>query len=477
MQGVFNIDWDDVMEPNLDEKTSHQYNKKRKGDDDENFTVFPPDLEFTIFYEKETLRIFVVNGSTQLREGAYGHYIKPYAVYHRGDKIYTKPYPNKPQQQKHLKIFPGTPGYPYPPTTICQQFEGASKVQIQNLLTNLTYCTIRFQAYTDVLKRERKYSVTGNFDDLFLVTRKDVFEEYQTPSITDNGLEDQDPHYLPDTKYAQENVDYIRALHNNTPFYEIGREHLTESLKQAEELDYEFSKKIQGLTGSSSEYIWSCLDPDFEPMDRNKLLSVYLENYSKEFSRSSKSDPDFRAVARHEIQQHKAFCEEWVRKHYKTLTPNVTATAELVVAEIYPYIKHRMKKDFVLTIPQLSRVLMRHPTFSTQFAICLQNYMQNIENTRAGRNPSYKQITTVQISKALAFKTFVNYFESNKNVINEVFEKTSSLNGYFFDVYVIDWHYIIGKLPDVHKHYKRLKLNTERDDTDKPPWMIAKPDN
>jgi hypothetical protein len=165
-----------------------------------------------------------------------------------------------------------------------------------------------------------------------------------------------------------------------------------------------------------------------------------------------------------------------VHKHYRTLTPAVTSAAEALVGEFYDSIKGRMPRCFTLSPKQYARLLMRHPQIAPFFANCLQHYMTSLDQTRGGRNPSYKQITSVTTGRCQSFKRFTAELESRAAELAVFYRAVANLEGFYFHPYLVDWHAIAGQLPEAHRHFAKrldnLALRHRRAREDREPWRV-----
>jgi len=88
---------------------------------------------------------------------------------------------------------------------------------------------------------------------------------------------DKDPSNIPDLMLMEENRDYVVAPPPWDPphYYEIGAETLKKCVERGELLDLAFARRIMGLLGVSQDAVWACLDPDFNPADRQEILARF----------------------------------------------------------------------------------------------------------------------------------------------------------------------------------------------------------
>jgi hypothetical protein len=159
------------------------------------------------------------------------------------------------------------------------------------------------------------------------------------------------------------------------------------------------------------------------------------------------------------LHKHKAFCQAWVKKHYRTLTPAITAPAESLVAEFYPYIEPWFDPSKKLTHAELARVLMRFEPTAAEFATCLHYYSTSLEQARGGRNASYKQMSTVSTNRAITHKRFGDLLAKKMIDLRAVFYDIAldDQNRYFHSL-VVDWHTILGQMPETHRFFKNDSL-------------------
>jgi len=439
----------------------------------------PPDLRFTTYLFDKEITVYIISGRMQLRHGKFGHYIKPYTISTR--KTCTPfPRPDEFQRASFNLTFPGSPGYQWPPLTVIQDLVQADDKnthweRLQNWSNNNLKTYINFESNLE--KYEEHYNMN---DFLFCFDNHDVSDQWKPNLNTDEELPDYSK--LPDQLFSQEGVHYVKVpdpSRQKCPYYEIGHDTISRALQRAEELDFEFAKRMQGLTGSSLDYTWACMDPDYTPSDRQIMLSEFTKTYVGDFLNTAKGDLDSRAVVTEELQEHRAFSQEWVRKHYKTLTPAITSAAEALVMEFYPQISKRMPSSNKMTPAQVARYFMRSEIFSPAFAQALQYYMQHLENGRGGRNPSYKQFTYATNMRALQYKIFVDFLEKQRAYMHNVYEQGAKMESHFQHELFIDWHGIVGKLPEVHRHYPRssdafVGGGSKKWGSGKPPWQYSR---
>jgi hypothetical protein len=290
----------------------------------------------------------------------------------------------------------------------------------------------------------------------------------------------------PSPLYCMPFVHYICP--GQPPSYcEIGLLTLQASLEQAEALDLAFARRMEGLGNVTAQACWDCLDPDYDPSDRQAVLDQFMDKYLSRFYSGidPESGPPADLVSDEALHKHKAFCQAWAKKHYKTLTPAVTAPAEALASEFFPYIEPWFHPAARLTPAELARVLMRHEATSTEFASCLHYYGTSLEQARGGRNASYKQMSTVAAYRAASHKRFGDLLGAKMVQLQALFRHFGdSVHNRRFDQLLVDWHAILGQMPHVHRFFqnsglvqgllKRARRNGA-DAAHAPPWRTMRP--
>lgn len=233
---------------------------------------------------------------------------------------------------------------------------------------------------------------------------------------------------------------------------------------------------------------WDCLDPDYDPSDRKAVMDQFMGKYLSRFygGIDPEAGPATNLVADEALHKHKAFCQAWAKKHYKTLTPAVTAPAESLAAEFYPYIEPWFPANSrKLTHAELARLLMRYEPVAAEFATCLHFYSTSLEQARGGRNASYKQMSTVSTYRAMSHKRFGDLLAAKMVELRALFTIVMGSPHYRqFDETIVDWHAILGQMPQMHRFFKNdslvqglLKTAARRngaDATHVPPWRTMR---
>jgi hypothetical protein len=248
--------------------------------------------------------------------------------------------------------------------------------------------------------------------------------------------------------------DYI-VPNNVNPYFEIGVQVLRDSLEVAESLDLAFARRMEGLNNVASEVCWDCLDPDYDPSDRPAVMEQFMSKYLARFydEIDPNDGPSASDVSDEALHKHKAFCQAWARKHYRTLTPAITSPAEALVSEYYPYLESKFAPNARLTRAELARLFMRHPDISAEFASCLHHFSTNLEQTRGGRNASYKQMTYTSMARAASYKRMGDLLGQKMTVLVDLFHQLADTHNRHFHHMIVDWYAILGQMPQVHRFF------------------------
>ena len=172
--------------------------------------------------------------------------------------------------------------------------------------------------------------------------------------------------------------------------------------------------------------------------------------------------------------------QEWVHKHYKNLTPLITSAAEALVSDFYQSVKPRMSTDWCLSIRQYARLLMRHPELAQYFAVCLQFHMTSLDQTRPGRNASYKVMNTATIARFQSFKRFSSELERRNGELQGFYRTINSIRNFHFHEWTVDWYAIAGQMPEVHRYFERpqdnilIKRMRNAQGEVQPPWLFGR---
>lgn len=256
----------------------------------------------------------------------------------------------------------------------------------------------------------------------------------------------------PPTYHGVAGIDWIDVDNRN---FEVGIEKLKDACMQAEEMDYAFALRIQGLKGSNLASVWACADPEYDVTDRAAVLAQFVKMYMEKFYNrveAGSADADVEGVVQEALSMHEEFCKGWVQRHHRTLSAQVTAATEALVGVFYNDLIRSFTQNAQLTRVHVARYLMRHPEFSGEFAYCLYHYMTSLEQLRGNRNASYKAMQGEKQVGIVAMRKMATMLQERLQVIKADLQNVDAA-ALLFDPRFIDWHYISGQLPAHHKEF------------------------
>lgn len=281
---------------------------------------------------------------------------------------------------------------------------------------------------------------------------------YPIPEEIGDGDQDALPESVslepkPDLKYCRQGRDYVIP---DGSYMEVGAERLAAVLGAAEQADLKFARRMEGLANVTPGLYWDCLDPDFNPADRQAVVHQFMSKYLERFYAQVEpgNEPGAQRVADEALHKHRTFCREWVRKHHKGLTPLVTSPAEALTSEFFDRIRAELMPTSRMTREELSRLFMRHPDFASDFATCLYYYTTSLEQSRGGRNATYKQMNAATTSKVWAYKRFGDMLGASRAKLRELLGDFETEQEFCLGANFVDWYDILGQLPEVHKRFE-----------------------
>jgi hypothetical protein len=286
----------------------------------------------------------------------------------------------------------------------------------------------------------------------------------------------------PDKKKCMQGRDFMIA--DPDVFWEVGIGQVQAILEQAEALDLAFARRMEGLGSVSRSVVWDCIDPDYDASDREQVMSQFMSKYLERFytRMDTGNNPRIEDMSAEALHKHKVFCKAWTEKHYRTLTPSVTSTAETLAAEFYPHLEGYMQpQQYKLSRMELARLLMRHPEFATEFANALHFFNASMEQSRGGRNANYKQINMTAAARVTSYKRLGNLLEEKGALLAEILQTLCQESSFYLDPWTVDWYNILGQMPTVHRYFddpgqyqgSSSRMRNELDNQ-LPPWLYGR---
>lgn len=248
-------------------------------------------------------------------------------------------------------------------------------------------------------------------------------------------------------------VDWIPTDQNN---FEVGVEALKDACIAAEELDYAFALRIQGLRGANLASVWNCTDPEYDVTDRSAVLAQFVKMYMEKFYTRvdvGSNGAEVEDVVQEALSMHEEFCKGWVAKHHRTLSAEVTSAGEALLGGFLSSLKSVFPQNAGITIAHISRYLRRHPEYAPEYAHCLYHYMTTLEQLRGNRNASYGSMNSERKWQVSAMKRMSGMMMEKMTEIKQDVQAVGRPE-LLFDPRFIDWHYISGQLPAHHKEFE-----------------------
>lgn len=261
----------------------------------------------------------------------------------------------------------------------------------------------------------------------------------------------------PDILLCRPGVHYVLPADN---CLQIGRAALRRVLEAAQDMDLRFARRVEGLSNVTSSVVWDCLDPEYNPADRQALQGVFLAKYLQRFYAQVglTSRPPVQDLMAEGVRRHRTFCKEWAKQHHRALTPYVTAPAEVLTSSFYQDMPlNRRGREDLLSCPEMARLFMRHEDTCVEFASCLQYFVATIDQARGTRNASYKQMNVVTMARNQGMRTFGATLARSLSRLRPVFQAVQDdLQERYLSHYTVDWHDILGQIPHAHHAFDEM---------------------
>lgn len=289
---------------------------------------------------------------------------------------------------------------------------------------------------------------------------------------------------IPSGKWCVEGRDFVRAV-NPATYWEVGLDHVRRVLEEAETMDLAFARRMEGFGTAPRSAVWDCLDPDYDPSDREAVLNQFMSKYLERFYTrlDPGNTPGASKVAEEALHKHKAFCKAWTQKHYKTLTPAITSPAEALATDFLQNISASLIPAPVppLSSLLLARVFMRHETFAAEFAQALHFYSGSLEQGRGGRNASYKQMRQTESARITSYKRFGGFLETHWRTLTQAIREITSDADHCLKPLGVDWYDILGQMPPIHRYFDEphsfqgvADRQNSMDGGVLPPWLFSR---
>jgi hypothetical protein len=242
-------------------------------------------------------------------------------------------------------------------------------------------------------------------------------------------------------------------------------------MERAEQLDYEFALRMQGLQNSTINAVWVCSNAGAEPADRSEMMEQFLRHYMTRFlAQAPMAQDDPEAVIREAVQMHQQYCAGWVREHARGLAPTIEAAAEALVGMFFNTALQGSRLR-TLTWKEVSRLIRRDPRTSPQFGLCLHFYMVKLEQDRGSRNASYKSMFNASSSNMLSINAMDAFLRREMGHLNQLATNAGDPETRLFHTSTVDWYGVVSQLSLPATRYTRTKRSRAvMSDAQKAPW-------
>lgn len=241
--------------------------------------------------------------------------------------------------------------------------------------------------------------------------------------------------------------------------YTVGELYLRSIGERAENLDYKFALRMQGLQNATLKSVWVCSDPDLGGDRRDDLGKSFTEMFIREFLSYTRVDPTGRgggaqtdAAMREAVHLFDEMTSIWVESHRNGLSPHIVASAESLVGLFFGT-GLRWFSAGGYTWGDVARYLMRDPVFAPHFGLCLHYYMTKMDQDRGGRNASYKAMFNATSGNLMALNAMNGFLTANRDRLQTVANRPLSDVERLFDVGVVDWYGLVMQLHPQRKMY------------------------
>ena len=249
----------------------------------------------------------------------------------------------------------------------------------------------------------------------------------------------------PDPDFAQQHVHFVLPRTDN--YFKVGSLFLQRVMEKAEQADYEFALRMQGLQNSTINAVWVCSNAGAEPADRSEMMEQFLRHYMTRFlSQAPMAQDDPETVIREAVQMHQQYCAGWVREHTRGLAPTIEAAGEALIGMFFNTVLQGSAVQR-LTWKQACRLIRRDPRASPQFGLCLHFYMVKLEQDRGGRNASYKSMFNASSANMLSLNAMDAFLRRELPRLS-VMARDAVADSQTLDFHpsTVDWYGVVSQL-------------------------------
>lgn len=276
---------------------------------------------------------------------------------------------------------------------------------------------------------------------------------------------DMDPE--PDRDFARLHLDFEKTKGTD---FKVGFDFIKARLDRAEDCEYKFALRMQGLLNCGLNAVWTCTEFGFDNADRSHIMEQFLQKYIGRFlaqvgQKAEEMDPD--KIVREALQMHSRFSAGWTKEHKKGLSPTLDACSEALVGHFCDG-PLRFLVEAGLTRKEIARFLRRDESLSAQFGMCLHFFMVKLEQDKNGRNANYKSMFNSTTSQLLHMRALGDFLKSKAPHMATTLASLNTPDLRRFHPLTMDWYYVVSQLHAPSVQYTGVKRSRTRMARDAP---------
>ena len=240
-------------------------------------------------------------------------------------------------------------------------------------------------------------------------------------------------------------------------FYAVGWKNICASLRAAEDADFSFAQRIQGLQGATQDAVWSYVDQAQLQRDRSTMLDKFFNGFLQKFLQShppSESNKPEHVVAE-AVRMYEKMCEKWSVRHVRSVSPKIHAHCEALLNFFHDVIPLMSATD--LSIKQWAFLIRRDPKLSPQFTVCLHYFMTKMEQDKGTRNANYKSMNHAVTANIYAMQGLRTLFIDNQVYIENMVREITLTKMYYLNAQIIDWVDVLSQVNIYEEPFKGHK--------------------
>ena len=245
-------------------------------------------------------------------------------------------------------------------------------------------------------------------------------------------------------------------------FVAVGWKNICAILRKAEDDDFSFAQRIQGLQGATQDAVWSYIDQAQLQRDRSTMLDKFFNGFLQKFLQNhppSESNKPEHVVAE-AVRMYEKMCEKWSVRHVRSVSPKIHAHCEALLNFFRDSIPDMDKG--VLSIRQWAFFVRRDPKLSPQFTVCLHYFMTKMEQDKGTRNANYKSMNHAVTANIYAMQGLKSLFAENQLYIASCVRELAAVTA-TLDPRIVDWADILSQVNIHEEPFKGHKYHVGKE--------------